>query len=162
MGAPNGSAGWWRRSSGTLVEKKSLNFEEGGGLAGEVLGALFCDDDDVFDSDSEFVLEVDAGFDGEGHARLKVVFGACAGEDEARIVGFEADAVAESVGEGFAEARCGDDLSGDTVDFAGVDSGADGRDGGLLGLADDLVDVAHLRVGFSKREGAGHVGGVAL
>lgn len=84
------------------------------------------------------------------------------GEVETGVVGFEADAVAETVGEGAAVSGVGDDVAGDAVDFVIGDSRRDGIDGRLPGGVYDVVDLNHFGSGPSKADGAGHVGGVAL
>ena len=84
------------------------------------------------------------------------------GKVEPRVVGFQSDAVTESVGEAFAMACLGDDFASGLIDFVSVGAGPHLCDGGFLGLAHGLIDVLLLLASFAKGNGAGHIGGVAL
>lgn len=77
-------------------------------------------------------------------------------------MGLEADAVAESVGEGFAMAGGFYNFAGNAVEVVISGAGTGGIDGGLAGGIDDLMDLDHFGGGFAKADHAGHVGGVAL
>ena len=121
-------------------------------LLSDVLRALLCDNDNVFHTDAELIFEVDSGFDGEGHADLKFNRRGGDGEDEAGVVGLEADAVAESVGEAAGVTCFRDDIAGDGVDLVRGDAGAHRSDGRLLGMDDLLVNLPRSIIGAPETD----------
>ncbi len=79
-----------------------------------------------------------------------------------RLVRRDADAVPGAVDEGLAVSRVGDDGSGGAVDVLAGRAGTNRVDSGLLGLADDLVNLADLVRRLADAHGAGGVGPVAV
>lgn len=77
-------------------------------------------------------------------------------------MGFEPNAVAQTVGESSAVAGGFDDVAGDLVDFVAADAGGHGVGGGLFRALDDRVDFPHFWRGLAKADHSRHVGGVAL
>jgi len=104
--------------------------------------AVLRDRHEVPDAHPELALEVDAGFDGEHHPRLQRLVVAV--HDVGFLVDVEADAVAGAVDERLAVARGLDDLAGGSIDRFRWNPGFDSLDGGLLCLADDVVDRLEL------------------
>ena len=82
--------------------------------------------------------------------------------DARPLVDLEADAVAEAVAEALAVPGGLDDLAGDLVERLAPDPRPDRVQRGLLGLADDLVDLARRLARVADGEGAGAVGAVAV
>ena len=136
-------------------------------LWGEHFAAVFGDVPVVFKADAELAGDVDAGFVRETHAggeRSGVA------ADEIRpFVAVHADAVTYAVGEVLVVgtvAGGGDDAAGGGVDGLALDTGMGGRDGGRLGLVDDVEYltgfVEFWRGGVAEDEGAGDVGLIAF
>ena len=104
--------------------------------------------------------QVDAGLDREAHAGLDQV--RLALDHVRRLVGGQADPVADAVDEVLAVAGVGDHLARGAVDLLAGDARADRLEAGLLGAADDLVHLALLVGRLADVHGAGRVGAVAV
>ncbi len=76
---------------------------------GEDLAAFLGDDDRVLDADAAEALQVNAGFDGDGHAGLQAALVALA--EPRRFMDFEAESMAGGVDEGAIEATAFENIA---------------------------------------------------
>ena len=110
------------------------------------------DEDHIFDANTEFTGQVDAGLDGDDRVLPDGLLGFRAGEGV--LVDLDADAVAGAVAEVLAVACVRDDVAAGLVEVEGRDARADIVEARLLCLADGLVDVDHLFGRLGARRGA--------
>src|SRR5688500_15112952 len=128
---------------------------------GQQLAAGVGDEHVVLDADAALAGEVNAGFDGDDHARPQLLLAAGLAHRR-QLVDVAADAVAETVAEVLAESGALDDVAGDAVGLHGGDAGPEELHGRLLRLLHDLVNLLNLRTDPPDHQRAGHVGAVAL
>src|SRR5690606_24389032 len=138
----------------------SVHYDHVPGGVVEPPSAVPGDGHDVLDADAEPAGQVDAGFDGEAHARHERLLLAL--DHVGRLVRGDADAVPGAVDEVLAVAGVGDDRAGRPVDVLAGGAGAHGAESGLLGGAYEVVDAALLVGGLPDVHGAGGVGAVAV
>ena len=138
-------------------------------LRGEEFGAVFRDEEIVFEADAEFAGNVDAGLVAEGHAGLE--FGVevpavhVVANEIGPFVSIEANSVANSVAEVFeggAVSAINDNFAGGGVDVGCGSAWACGLKRGGLCAPDKVEDGEHLVCRFAEDEGAGDVGLVAF
>src|SRR5262249_54834248 len=122
--------------------------------------AVLGGDDDVLDAHAEAAGQVDAGLDGEAHPGLDQPLLAL--HHVRRLVGGDADAVADAVDEALAVAGGGDPLPGRPVDLLARHTRAHGLEARLLGAPDDLEHLTLLLGGLAHVDGARGVGAVAV
>src|SRR6476620_7381552 len=122
--------------------------------------AVLGDGDDVLDPDPEPAGEVDAGLDGEAHARLQGLLLAL--DHVRRLVRRDADAVTGAMDELGAVPRLGDDRTRHPVDLLAGHAGPDGVEARLLGGPHDVVHLLHLVARFTDRHRARRVRTVAV
>src|SRR5690606_11638438 len=120
----------------------SVHYDHVPGGVVEPPSAVPGDGHDVLDADAEPAGQVDAGFDGEAHARHeRLLLGV---DHVGRLVRGDADAVPGAVDEVLPVAGVGDDRAGRPVDVLAGGAGAHGVESGLLGGAHEVVDAALL------------------
>ncbi len=108
--------------------------------------AVFGHRDDVLDADAESPGEINAGLDGEAHARHERLL--LAFDHVRRLVSGQSDAVARAMNELLAEASIRDDPSGRPIDLLTAHSGTNRIDTGLLCKPHHLMDLPDLRSRF--------------
>ena len=116
--------------------------------------------DDVLDASAVPAGDVDAGLDGERHARLERL--GVTRDDVRVLVRLEPDAVAGAVHEPLAVPGGGDQLSCGGVHRVARGAGAYGLDRARLGVEEDSEVVEEVLRGVANRVGAGAVGAVAV
>src|SRR5258708_27778273 len=125
----------------------------------EVLDPLLGDGHDILVPDPHLPREVYPRLVGEAHPRPEL--GGVAADEVGPLVAVHADAVAKAMGEalvGGAEAAVRDDLAGGRVHRLAFHARPGGPEGRLLGLADELPDLALARGGGGAQDaGAGDV-----
>ena len=94
----------------------------------KALHPVGCDQYCILDADTAEILDVDAGFDGDDHARGEDGF--VRFSEAGWLVDFEAEAVAGGMDEVLVEFVFAEGRDGGGVDLATTAAGADGVEGG--------------------------------
>jgi len=113
------------------------------------------DDHNVFDPSAPIAVEIDPGFDTEGHARTENE--AVPGNDVGLFVDRQPDSVARAVDEPVGQSGCGEPVAGGRVDRLGGNPGTGGGDRSFLGRLQLRIGAGDLGTRLGEAVGAGAV-----